>query len=572
MLKTVKKSARFILPALLLGFIGLNIIRNKDLVLEYWKNFDLFFLLTSYGFMVAIFIEAGLNWHELIKRIGYPLEFKKSLYIFITSNASRYIPGSIWQYIGRVELAKKTGGIPRKAAIISLVLEVFILTNAAFLVSFLALPYFNQEFLKNYLWILAIPLSLILFHPPVAKSIVKLIAKVSGRNVGSISKINIQSLILVLPFFVLNFILNGIALFFLTRAIFPEVGIENVIFFSGIFAFSWAIGFLSLFAPAGLGVTDLLLAYLLSFQIPFALASIIALSYRVLLTIAELTVFLFVMKINFHDPAVNDLETKKAWEERSKKFRYKVEGVATKSLPPQINQELDKWMLSSIEDVIWQLKDKKNIRVLDLGCGYGRLSKPLLEKFKNLKAFGVDISKNYVKLYNENLGPDGKAIYGDIRRLPFRKNFFDIVFVVTTLMYLTKKEDQKKAMEEIIRVVKPGGKFVVIERNPTGYFLFTLGGLVNLIRGKKNQEIKAVSIEKNNLKEIIYNSGGKLIKISGIPFLSLFLPISVVINKLDSNFNSIFLNPVNYLDKKFKSFLWPSLYLSYTISKPNSVK
>lgn len=572
MLKTVKKSARFILPTLLLGFIVLNIIRNKDLVLEYWKNFDLFFLVISYVFMVAIFVEAGLNWHELIKRIGYPLEFKKSLYIFITSNASRYIPGSIWQYIGRIELAKKTGGIPRKTAIISLVLEGFILINAAFLVSFLALPYLNQEFSKNYLWILAIPLSLTLFHPSFAESVIKLIAKISGKDIGNITKINISSLILVLPFFVLNFILNGVALFFLTRAIFPEVGIENIIFFSGIFAFSWAVGFLSLFAPAGLGVTDLLLAYLLSFQIPFALASVVALFYRVLLTVAELTVFLYVMKINFNDPTVNYLDIKQAWEKRSKKFGYKIEGVTTKSLPPQVNSQLDNWMLNNIKEVISDSGDKKNTRILDLGCGYGRLSKPLLESFPNIKVFGIDVSNNYVALYNKDLGPRGKAMEGDIRRLPYKSSYFDSVFMVTTLMYLAKKKDQKKAVKEILRVLKPGGNAIVIERSPSGYFLFTLGGLVNFIRGEKNQEITAVSINKEEFKENVKSADGIINNVYGIPFFSLFLPFSVILYKIAPHILGIYLNPIKYLDKKFKSFLWPSLYLSYTISKPLNLK
>lgn len=569
MQKAINKTAKFIIPVLLLGFLSLNISQNLDLILSYWKNFDLFFLSLGLFFMLAVFIEAGLNWHELLKRLGYPLPFKKSLYIFIVSNASRYIPGSIWQYISRVELAKKIGNIPRKGVILSLVLEIFILVNAALVTSILALPYLNQAFLENYFWILIIPLSLIFFHPAVFKFCLKIISKITKKEIGNIATIKPQEIILTVPFFISNFLLNGFALFFLTKAIYPQVSFESILFFSGVFAFAWAVGFLSIFAPAGLGVTDLILAYLLSFQMPFALASTVALSYRVFLSVAEMIVFIFVMKIRLNSDTSGYTDTARAWEERSRYFGKKVEGVATKSLPTQINKELDDWMLERIKKIAKLFKEK-SVKVVDLGCGYGRLSKPLLENYKNFKIYGIDVSKNYVNLYNRDLKPRGKALVGDIKRLPFKDNSIDIVFMVTTLMYLTEKNDRKMALNEIIRVLKPSGRSIIIERNPSGYYLFTLGGLVSLIRGKRNKEITAVSINKNELIRTIRSAGGKVDEISGIPFLSLFLLPSVMINKLNSKMIGFILNPIILLDKKIKFLLWPSLYLSYTISKPAS--
>ena len=567
MLQKIKNSLKFLLPAILISFILFNIYQNSDLVLTQWSNFEILPLVISFLIMILIYLEAALNYHVLIKAINYPLKFKQSLYIFIVSNASRYIPGSIWQYIGRVEIAKKIAQIPRSISVLALVLEVFLLVNAAIIVSLFALPFFNNIPGQSYLLIFLLPISLIFLHPKISSKLILLIAKVGKKDITkSISQINLEKLITTLPWFILNFLLNGIALFFLTKAIYPDIGIENIILFSGAFAFSWVVGYLSLFAPAGLGVTDVLLIYILSLQMPFPLASTIALSYRVFLTIAELVVFVLVMRIKTNEKSTKD--TKSAWEERSKKFGYKVEGVATKSLPLVINNQLDQWMLENIDKT---LNNKKNFKVLDLGCGYGRLSKPLLSKYKNLKTYGIDISKNYVDLYNKDLNPRGKALEGDIKKLPYKNNYFDTVFIVTTLMYLTKINDQQKAISEIIRVLKPGGKAVIIERSPSGYFIFTAGGLVNLIRGKKNQEITAVSIEKNQLIKLI-KSKGELDDVSGIPLLSLYMPFSIILSKLNGNLVSLLLSPINSLDLKLKHFLWPSLYLSYTISKPASKK
>lgn len=571
MLQTVKSALKFLLPVLLIGFLLFKIYQNWNLALTFWTDFELTPLIISISLMFLIYLEAAFNYHSLIKNIGYPLKLSQSFYIFIVSNASRYIPGSIWQYVGRVELAKRIGGLPRSISVLSLILEIFLLINAALIVSLIALPFFKGFVNQNYLPVFIIPFSLIFLHPKIAPKLIGIIARVAKKDIGhSLTGFNFGRMVFVLPWFILNFLLNGAALFFITRAIYPQIGVENILLFSGIFAFSWVVGYLSLFAPAGLGVTDVLLVYLLSFQIPFVLSSTIALSYRVLLTIAELGVFLFVMKMNSNNQAENLVNTQKAWEERSRKYGYKIEGVATKSLPPLINKQLDDWMLENIESSLNNISIKqKKIKILDLGCGYGRLSKPLLKKFPAVNTFGVDISKNYVELYNKDLKPRGKAIKGDIRILPFKNNFFDVVFIVTTLMYLTKTEDQIKALKEIMRVSKPGGKIVIIERSPSGYYLFTLGGLISLIRGSKNKEIPANSINKDSLKKIIYQTGGKLEKISAIPFLSLYMPASVLLYLINSRIIDLSLKPINYFDQKFKSFLWPSLYLAYTVSKPS---
>lgn len=568
MFKKVKNILKFVLPALLFGFIFFNIYQNKDLVLSFWSDFNAFLLVMSFTFMLIIYLEAAFNYHVLIKALNFPLDFRKSLYIFIVSNASRYIPGSVWQYIGRVEMAKNIGGVPRNISVLSLILEVFLLVNAALIVSLIALPFFRGELDQNYYVIFLIPFSLIFLHPKIAGFLIKLATGITKKNiVTDLAKFNFKGLVSVLPYFILNFLLNGFALFFLTKSIFPELGLENLLLFAGIFAFSWVIGYLSFLTPAGLGVSDLLLTYLLSFQMPFALASTIALSYRVLLMIAELVIFAFVMRINSGTSKTSLSKTKKAWETRSKKFGFKVEGVATKSLPPLINAGLDNWMLKNIVSAVNSLNSRKSINILDLGCGYGRLSKPLLKKFSKARIYGVDISKNYVDLYNKDLKPRGNAIEGDIRELPFRNKFFDVVFIVTTLMYLTNLDDQERAVKEMMRVLKAEGTVVIIERSPSGYFLFTFGGLVNLIRGKKNQEIPAASIDKNRLLALIKNSGGKIETISGIPFLSLFMPPAVLIGKINSGLINYAMGPINSLDKKFKSLLSPSLYLSYTVSK-----
>jgi ubiquinone/menaquinone biosynthesis C-methylase UbiE len=249
------------------------------------------------------------------------------------------------------------------------------------------------------------------------------------------------------------------------------------------------------------------------------------------------------------------------WEKRSKKYLYKVEGVLPKSFPLIANNYLHGWMCEEITKTF--KGSSKQIKVLDLGCGYGRLSKYILHSFKQSKTFGLDISPTYVKLYNQELKPRGYAQVGDIAFLPYDNDSFDGVVMVTALMYLTSKRDQEKALKEIFRVLKPGGRFIFIERNPVGHKLITLGGIASIIRGKKNKEIKSVSFTKEYLSKMITEKGGTVKQVEGIPVFTIFFPFIFVLSKISPAWSKYLLTLIKKLDEKFFWLLTPSLYISY---------
>ena len=74
--------------------------------------------------------------------------------------------------------------------------------------------------------------------------------------------------------------------------------------------------------------------------------------------------------------------------------------------------------------------------------------------------FGVDISKEVVKLARANFRnrvPSKNFQVGDIRKLPFENDSFDIVFSFGTIEHIRENE---QAVEEAFRVLKSGGLFV----------------------------------------------------------------------------------------------------------------
>lgn len=104
-------------------------------------------------------------------------------------------------------------------------------------------------------------------------------------------------------------------------------------------------------------------------------------------------------------------------------------------------------------------------RSLDIGCGCGVYSKEL--ERMGFETFGVDVSSEMIEECRKHLSiPEAefgkRFMTADVERLPFEDESFDLVLSVGVFGYLLKDDD---AMNEIVRIVKPGGYFFLSVQN-----------------------------------------------------------------------------------------------------------
>ncbi len=94
-------------------------------------------------------------------------------------------------------------------------------------------------------------------------------------------------------------------------------------------------------------------------------------------------------------------------------------------------------------------------RILDHGCGYGRLLEQLSAAgYEN--AVGVDFSEKML-VQCRSRSPQLTLVRNDGQTLPFRDRAFDAVLLFTVLTCIPGDDDQKRLLEEVRRVLRPGG-------------------------------------------------------------------------------------------------------------------
>jgi len=101
---------------------------------------------------------------------------------------------------------------------------------------------------------------------------------------------------------------------------------------------------------------------------------------------------------------------------------------------------------------------KEGTKILDIGCGNGRLYDYISSKFKvqSSKYIGVDQSEELIKIACKNY-PDVNFQVADVFDLPFRDREFDVAAGIAFLHHIPSRELRVKCLKEIYRVLKPGG-------------------------------------------------------------------------------------------------------------------
>lgn len=263
------------------GFSKINPITLYELKFEY-----LFFSIIA-SIIALLFQIYGWIW--LINSIGYTFKLKNTIFGYTFTFLPRYIPGTIWGYLTRSEWLFKSHNIPYKESLFVSLAEMLVIFLVNLLIGLSLLSTTNTFiFFAFIVFFLSIANFLMLRNDKFSQyqDIVKMSAKIKANKWISLFFIILISWLfygmsLSLTFFSFNFDF--------------ALSIQNILLITRINSFSWLVGFIIIFVPAGIGVREYVLTQLIgiNFYLSNSISSTISVSYRIITLFSEI-ILLFI--------------------------------------------------------------------------------------------------------------------------------------------------------------------------------------------------------------------------------------------------------------------------------------
>lgn len=185
-----------------------------------------------------------------------------------------------------------------------------------------------------------------------------------------------------------------------------------------------------------------------------------------------------------------------------------------KEVREQYNTIAKEWDLSRQVPTGIKMKQIKRLKsgktLLDLGCGNGLIAAEVVKR--GVLYRGIDISRALIKIarqkyFEEIAQKKMEFLVGDAcKKLPYKENSFDYVFSFAVLHHVPGEEKRQYFFKEIKRVLKSGGRAVLINWNLLNDWPMQRYGIAEQI--KKPQ----IGLEKNDFVVGWRSTPGKDVK------------------------------------------------------------
>lgn len=240
-------------------------------------------------------------------------------------------------------------------------------------------------------------------------------------------------------------------------------------------------------------------------------------------------------------------EIKEHYEKQAKEY-----GLSKQSTMKDVNtreKEVDlilKYLKILLEKI-------ENPKILEIGCGNGYTAEQIM-KCLDLKNYtGVDFCEDFIELANQRNLSNAKFQTGNVLGLNFEDSSFDIIFTERCLINLDTWDKQKDSLNEIRRILKSEGYFIMIEAFTDG--LENLNGARNTLGlDSVPQPFHNVFFDKDKFLDFIkgkfrlYENDSSIINfLSSYYFGSRVLYPALIAGKKDLVYNNKFIEFFKYI-------------------------
>jgi hypothetical protein len=301
--------------AVVAGFFALTLVSRWHQVTAVKWSLHPGYFAAACAVLVAAYALVATLWATALAKVA-PVRVAAGVRIWFVANLARYVPGNVWSFVGAVELARREGA-PRRTTLAVMALTQVLSVGVALLVGLPVLIAERDRLGRPVAVGLAVGAALlvavvILWRPlerlarrrypdlgPVLDRVLRRgtvapVATAGGEaavepseGAASAALPGARVIVGLALGYAVYWALTGLAFAALVRAMFPLAASDVPLAIAG-YSASYAVGFLSLLTPGGLGVREGVLVLALAPVMPAGPALVVALVSRLWMMLFEL--------------------------------------------------------------------------------------------------------------------------------------------------------------------------------------------------------------------------------------------------------------------------------------------
>jgi hypothetical protein len=256
--RLVKNCSKWLWIAAVLVFIIFYAIAKKGLILQAVSMLSMNIIFTAGLLIFAAKLCLVVNMRQAAHRFSIALTWAESYRIYNLTQLAKYIPGSVWQFVGRIAILRERG-VPAQAIRDSLLAEHFwVIVSAGFMAPVLVLGS-NPDFFPRWLTNVDIGFHLSYLLPAMLVfAILIVLVTVLKRNlIAWLFRLNPP--FTAIPSLLLTWLFLGTSLWVMLVPF--TTSLPSLVYVIGIYCLAYVAGFLVPFAPAGLGIREAILVF-----------------------------------------------------------------------------------------------------------------------------------------------------------------------------------------------------------------------------------------------------------------------------------------------------------------------
>ncbi|MEY9215317.1 flippase-like domain-containing protein [Thermobifida halotolerans] len=231
-----------------------------------------------------------LAWRALLADLGSPLPPPVAARVMFVGQLGKYLPGSVWAFVAQVELAWDRQ-VPRRRGAAATVLAVAVTLTVNLLVAAVLLPLSSPEAARRWWWVLAaVPFLLAALHPRAVTWLLHRALRLTGRlraqADAELDRVGARGVAAAVGWSLAAWVPLGVHVWLLVAGVGGGWGSWPVS--TGGYALAWTLGVVAVFAPAGLGVREVVLVAALAPVLDPGSALVVAGLSRLVMTVADL--------------------------------------------------------------------------------------------------------------------------------------------------------------------------------------------------------------------------------------------------------------------------------------------